>query len=189
MHAVDEMSRNRSIHRMHHSYFYATNCGANCLGVSCLWDKSSLLFAQLPCQIYSGLVYSPVFQQKLGFWCELIYTYPIILKLNWNDPRPKRLGSVHHRNLSRPKGPGQNDHCYLHSFHALIIWIGLLSHSSAKRRVLARNYGKFRSSPHSIKNVNKANTLRNRTQLGIRKMLCVHDTHISKNNWFLKFLN
>ena len=43
MHAGDEMSRNHSIHRMHHSYFYTTNCGANCLGVSCLWDKSSLL--------------------------------------------------------------------------------------------------------------------------------------------------
>ena len=49
MHAGDEMSRNGSIHRMHHSYLYATNCGANCLGASCLWDKSSLLFAQLPC--------------------------------------------------------------------------------------------------------------------------------------------
>ena len=36
MHAGDEMSRNRSINRMHHSYFYATNCGANCLGASCL---------------------------------------------------------------------------------------------------------------------------------------------------------
>ena len=111
-------------------------------GVSCLWDKSTLLFAQLPCQKYSGLVYSPVFQQKLGFWRELIYTYNIILKLNRNDSRPKRLGSVHHRNLSRPKSPVQNGPCYLRSYHALIIWIGLLSHSSAKRRVLARIYGK-----------------------------------------------
>ena len=48
---------------------------------------------------------------------------PIILELNRNDPRPKRLGSVH----------------------------------------------------HSIKNVNKADALRNGTQLGIRKMLCIHE--------------
>ena len=48
MHAGDEMSRNRSIHGMHHSYFYATNCGANCLEASCVWDKSGSLFAQLP---------------------------------------------------------------------------------------------------------------------------------------------
>ena len=32
MHAGDEISRNCSIHRMHHNYFYATNYGANCLG-------------------------------------------------------------------------------------------------------------------------------------------------------------
>ena len=34
---------------------------------------------------------------------------PIILKLNRIDPRPKRLGSVHHQNLPRPKSPGRND--------------------------------------------------------------------------------
>ena len=45
MHAGDEMSRNRSIHGMHHSYFYATNCGVNCLGANCLWGKAILLFA------------------------------------------------------------------------------------------------------------------------------------------------
>ena len=38
-----------------------------------------------------------------------ILSYPIILKLNWIDPRPKRLGSVHHQNLPRPKSPGRND--------------------------------------------------------------------------------
>ena len=59
--------------------------------------------------ILDWFIYSPVFQQQLGFWCKLLYTYPIILKLNRNDPRPKRLGSVHHRNLSRPKSPGRND--------------------------------------------------------------------------------
>ena len=58
-----------------------------------------------------------------------------------------------------------------------------MSHSTAKRQVFGVNLRKIGSSPHSIKNVNKADTLRNRAQLGIRKMLCIHDTHISKNNW------
>ena len=38
-----------------------------------------------------------------------ILPYPIILKLNRIDPRPKRLGSVHHQNLPRLKSPGRND--------------------------------------------------------------------------------
>ena len=38
-----------------------------------------------------------------------ILPYPIILKLNRIDPRQKRLGSVHHQNLPRPKSPGRND--------------------------------------------------------------------------------
>ena len=38
-----------------------------------------------------------------------LHTYPIILKLIRNDPRPKCLGSVHHQNLSRPKSLGRND--------------------------------------------------------------------------------
>ena len=38
-----------------------------------------------------------------------ILPYPIILKLNQIDPRPKCLGSVHHQNLPRPKSPGRND--------------------------------------------------------------------------------
>ena len=38
-----------------------------------------------------------------------ILPYPIILKLNRIDPRPKRLGSVHHQHLPRPKIPGRND--------------------------------------------------------------------------------
>ena len=81
-----------------------------------------------------------------------ILPYPIILKLNRIDPRPKRLGSVHHQNLPRPKSPGRNDpNCCLHSQNAEIIWTGLQSHSSAKKRFLARIYGKIGSSPHSIK--------------------------------------
>ena len=41
---------------------------------------------------------------------------------------------------SRPKRPKL---CYLHSYHAEIIWTGLLSHSSAKKRFLARIYVKL----------------------------------------------
>ena len=145
MHAGDEMSRNRSIHRMHHSYFYATNCGENCLEASCLWDKSRSLFAQLPCRKYSGLVYSPVFQQKLGFWCALIYTYPIILKLNRNDSWPKCLGSVHHRNLSRPKSPGRNDPNSVICTATMLKLFGLVYCSIFRLKnivFLARIYGK-----------------------------------------------
>ena len=40
---------------------------------------------------------------------KILLPYPIILKLNRIDPRPKRLGSVHHQNLPRPKSPGRND--------------------------------------------------------------------------------
>ena len=47
-----------------------------------------------------------------------ILPYPIILKLNRIDPRPKRLGSVHHQNLPRPKRPKL---CCLHSQNAEII--------------------------------------------------------------------
>ena len=181
MHAGDEMSQNHSIHRMHHSYFYTTNCGANCLGASCLWDKSSLLFAHLPCYLYSGLVYSPVFQVLVQTYIYLSYHIEI---------KPKRPMAERSRIGTQPKfiqaekfRPKWPKFCYWHSYHALIIWIGLLSHSSAKRRVFGVNLRKIGSSPHSIKNVNKADTLRNRTQLGIRKMLGVHDKHISKYNW------
>ena len=104
MPAGDEMSRNHSIHGMHHSYFYATNCGANCLEASCLWDRSSSLFAQLLKIFWTGL--HSHFSAKFRF---LVHQKPIILKLNRNNPRPKRLGLVHQRNLSRPKSPGRND--------------------------------------------------------------------------------
>ena len=65
-----------------------------------------------------------------------ILPYPIILKLNRIDPRPKRLGSVHHQNLPRPKRPKL---CCLHSQNAKIIWTGLQSHSSAKKHFFGPN--------------------------------------------------
>ena len=117
-----------------------------------------------------------------------LYTYPIILKLIRNDPRPKRLGLVHHRNLSRPKSLGRTDPNSVNSTATMLKLYGLvycpiLDILWLKNFFFCANLRNIRSSPHSIKNVNKADTLRNRTQLGIRKMLCVHDTHNSKNNW------
>ena len=83
-----------------------------------------------------------------------ILPYPIILKLNRLDPQSKRLGSVHHQNLPRPKSPGRNDPnsvvCtakMLKSFglvYSLILWL-------KKHFFWARIYGKIGSSPHSIK--------------------------------------
>ena len=40
---------------------------------------------------------------------KILLPYTTLLKLNRIDPRPKRLGSVHHQNLPRPKSPGRND--------------------------------------------------------------------------------
>ena len=109
-----------------------------------------------------------------------ILPYPIILKLNRIDPRPKRLGSVHHQNLPRPKSPGRNDPnsvvCtakMLKSFglvYSLILrlknvffWREFTGKSEAVHTplkckqsrytsfFLARIYGKIGSSPHSIK--------------------------------------
>ena len=67
-----------------------------------------------------------------------ILPYPIILKLNRIDPRPKCLGSVHHQNLPRPKSPGRNDPNS--SQNAEIIWTGLQSHSSVKKRFFWREF-------------------------------------------------
>ena len=112
-------------------------------------------------------------------------SYHIEIKPKWPTAETSRIGTPQKFIQAEKSLPKRPKFCYLHSYHALIIWIGLLSHSSAKRRVFGANLRKIGSSLHSIKNVNKADTLRNRTQLGIRKMLCVHDTHISKNNWVI----
>ena len=83
MHAGDEMSRNRSIHRMHHSYFYATNCGANCLGASCLWDKLVICTATMLKIFWTGL--QSRFSAKVRF---LVRTY---IYLSYHiEIKPKR---------------------------------------------------------------------------------------------------
>ena len=125
------------------------------------------------------------FSAKVRFWCKLIYTCPIILKLNRNDPLPKGLGSIHHRNLSRPKSRGRNDPDSVICTATMLLSFGLVYCPilRLKNVFFGADLRKIGSSPYSIKNLNKAITLRNRTHLGIRKMLCVHDMHISKNNW------
>ena len=129
------MSRNRSIHRMHHSYFYATNCGA-----SCLWVKSST--GTMPKIFWTGL--QSRFSAKIRFLMQtyIYLSYHIEIKRKRPMAETSWIGTPAkfiQAEKSRPKRP---KFCYLHSCHALIIWIGLLSHSSAKRRVLARIYRK-----------------------------------------------
>ena len=83
-----------------------------------------------------------------------ILPYPIILKLNRIDPRPKRLGSVHHQNLPRPKSPGQNDPNSVVCTAKMLKSFGLVYSPILRLKngfFLARIYGKIGSSPHSIK--------------------------------------
>ena len=82
-----------------------------------------------------------------------ILSYPIILKLNRIDPRPKRLGSVHHQNLPRPKSPGRNDPNPVVCTAKMLKSFGLVYSPilRLKNVFLARIYGKIGSSPHSIK--------------------------------------
>ena len=103
--------------------------------------------------------FSPVFQQKVGFCCELKYiylSYHIEIKPKRPTTETSRIGTPPkfiQAEKTRPKRP---NFCYLHSYHAEIIWIGLLSHSSAKNVFIfylfiffARaNLRKIGSSPH-----------------------------------------
>ena len=82
-----------------------------------------------------------------------------------------------------PKSPGQNDPSSVICTATMVKLFGLVYCPILRLKTFffGANLRKIGSSPHSIKNVNKADTLRNRTQLGIRKMLCLHDMHNSKN--------
>ena len=83
-----------------------------------------------------------------------ILPYPIILKLNRIDPRPKRLGSVHHQNLPRPKSPRRNDPNSVVCTAKMLKSFGLVYSPILRLKnvfFLARIYGKIGSSPHSIK--------------------------------------
>ena len=78
-----------------------------------------------------------------GFRCTLIYlSYHIEINPKWPTTETSRIGTplkFIQTEKSRPKWP---KFCYLHSYHAEIIWTGLLSHSSAKKTCfLARIYG------------------------------------------------
>ena len=84
------------------------------------------------------------------------YSYPILpyhIEIEPNRPTAETSrfdtpSKFTQAEKSRPKRPKL---CCLHSQNAEIIWTGLQSHSSAKKRFLARIYGKIGSSPHSIK--------------------------------------
>ena len=89
---------------------------------------------------------SHVFQQKLGFLVPtniyMYLSYHIEIKPKRPTAETSRIGTPPkfiQAEKSRPKRP---KFCYLHSYHVEIIWTGLLSHSSAKKRFLARIYGK-----------------------------------------------
>ena len=76
----------------------------------------------------------------------------------WNNPRPKRLGSVHHRNLSRPKSPSRNDPNCVICTATMLKLFGLVYCPILRLKKMfffCANLRKIGSSPHSIKNVNK----------------------------------
>ena len=62
---------------------------------------------------------------------------------------------------------------------------GLLPISKGYWVILVRIYAQIGSSPHSIKNVNKTDTLRRRIELGMRKMFCVSVRKVLKIIGFL----
>ena len=62
---------------------------------------------------------------------------------------------------------------------------GLLPISKGYWVILVRIYAQIGSSPHSIKNVNKTDTLRRRIELGMRKMSCVSVRKVLKIIGFL----
>ena len=75
--------------------------------------------------------------------CELKYlSYHIEIKPKQPTAEMSRIGTPPkfiQAEKSRPKRP---KFCYLHSYHAEIIWTGLLSPSLAKKHFLAQIYGK-----------------------------------------------
>ena len=122
-----------------------------------------------------GLVYSPILRLKNIFWREftgkleavrilntILHLYKILLpyttlsyhiEIELNRPKAETspIGTPSKFTKAEKSRPKRPKLCCLHSQNAEIIWTGLQSHSSAKKRFLARIYGKIRSSPHSIK--------------------------------------
>ena len=74
-----------------------------------------------------------------GFRCTLMYlSYHIEINPKQPMTETSRIGTPPkfiQTKKSRPKWP---KFCYLHSYHAEIIWTGLLSHSSAKKLLFSR---------------------------------------------------
>ena len=79
-------------------------------------------------------------------------SYHIEIEPNRPTAETSRIGTPSKFTQAEKSRPKQPKLCCLHSQNAEIIWTGLQSHSSAKKRFfLARIYGKIGSSPHSIK--------------------------------------
>ena len=95
---------------------------------------------------------------------KILLLYPIILKLNRIDPRPKRLGSVHHQNLPRPKSHGWNDPNSVVCTAKILKSFGLVYSPILRlKNVFWREFTGKSEAVHTPLNVNKADTLRNRT--------------------------
>ena len=157
MHAGDEMSRKGSIHRMHHNYFYATNCRANCLGSSLGHVYLVICTTTMLKIFWTGLQsrFSAKVRCKLTYLC---YHIEIIPKRHTAET--SRIGTPPKFIQAEKSRPKRLKFCYLHSYHAEIIWTGLLFHSSAKKRFFfcflfcfffGPNLRIIGSSPHSIK--------------------------------------
>ena len=78
-------------------------------------------------------------------------SYHIEIEPNRPTAETSRFGTPSKFTQAEKSWPKRPKFCCLHSQNAEIIWTGLQSHSSAKKRFLVRIYGKIGSSPHSIK--------------------------------------
>ena len=78
-------------------------------------------------------------------------SYHIEIEPNRPKAETSRIGTPSKFTQAEKSPPKRPKLCCLHSQNAEIIWTGLQSHSSAKKRFLARIYGKIGSSPLSIK--------------------------------------
>ena len=78
-----------------------------------------------------------------GFWCARIYlSYHIEINPKRPMTKTSRISTPLKFIQAEKSWPKWPKFCYLHNYHAEIIWTGLLSHSSAKQTCfLARIYG------------------------------------------------
>ena len=138
--------------------FYANWIGFTNLKLVWTGKKSVFCNPVLPYPIPSYQI--PSLPHPTRILNTILHLYKILLpyttlKLNRIDPRPKRLGSVHHQNLPRRKSPGRNDPNSVVCTAEMLKSFGLVYSPILRLKnvffFLARIYGKIGSSPHSIK--------------------------------------